>query len=41
MPEHARVVLESWSQSQVSASGWAVLVVSLLITVVWLAYVYR
>ncbi|MFC3957164.1 hypothetical protein [Halovivax cerinus] len=40
MVEHAPV-LETGSTLPIDAVGWGVLLLSLLVTALWLAYVYR
>lgn len=41
MVEHAHVVLETGADLPIDAVGWSVLVISLLVTALWLAYVFR
>ncbi|ELZ13845.1 hypothetical protein C479_03331 [Halovivax asiaticus JCM 14624] len=41
MFEHSQIVLETGSDLPIDAVGWGVLALSLVVTGVWLAYVYR
>ncbi|WP_282102547.1 hypothetical protein [Halovivax limisalsi] len=41
MLEHAPVVLETEPALPMTLTGWGVLALSVLVTVLWLAYVYR
>lgn len=41
LPQVTRIVLEEEPALPMELTGWGVLVLSLIVTVVWLAYVYR
>lgn len=41
MPDYAPVVLETEPALPMTLTGWGVLALSLVITALWLAYVYR
>ncbi|MDQ2049221.1 hypothetical protein RBH26_01865 [Natronolimnohabitans sp. A-GB9] len=41
LPQITQVVLEEEPALPMELAGWGVLIVSILLTVVWLAYLYR
>ncbi len=41
LPQVTQVVLEEEPALPMELAGWGVLVLSLLVTVIWLAYLYR